>query len=378
MTETFRIDDSDRFSRTQLIPWWEQARLRSAKLMVVGAGAIGNEVIKNLALLGIGNLTIIDQDRVEGCNLSRSVLFRNEDCGSWKAEAAARRAKELYPEGNFIPLVGNVCNDIGLGLFSQMDMVLGCLDNREARLWVNQACWRVGKPWIDSGIQEIHGVVQAFAARSAPCYECGMKDLDYQLMAARYACHGSAEHPFAIGEIPTTPTIASIIGGIQSQWVVKAIHGLPIPWGKALVFNGTSDTIYQTTLPEKEGCLSHEGWMVSVTAKADARNQKVNQFLKAISMQLSEDVSELYLERPIGVRSQCLQCGEIKSLSKPQHRSVPLEKCDKCSGHSILQKLEQVDVDSLESQWTLAELGIPKGDWVRVKTGKGVCMVAIE
>ena len=87
----FRIDDDDRYSRLRLISWWRQERLATAKVLVVGAGALGNEVIKNLALLGVGTTYLIDLDAIEASNLSRSVLFRAEDAGRPKAEVAARR-----------------------------------------------------------------------------------------------------------------------------------------------------------------------------------------------------------------------------------------------------------------------------------------------
>src|SRR5271156_1770164 len=73
------IDDEDRYSRLRLISWWRQERLKAARVLVVGAGALGNEVMKNLALLGLGTIYLIDRDVVEPSNLSRSVLFREED-----------------------------------------------------------------------------------------------------------------------------------------------------------------------------------------------------------------------------------------------------------------------------------------------------------
>src|SRR6478736_9020492 len=95
------IDDYDRYSRLRLIPWWRQERLAAARLLVVGAGALGNEVLKNLALLGVGTVYVIDLDTVEPSNLSRSVLFRNEDGGRAKAAVAAQRAAEINPEVAF-------------------------------------------------------------------------------------------------------------------------------------------------------------------------------------------------------------------------------------------------------------------------------------
>ena len=84
--------EEDRYSRLRLISWWDQERLKNATIMVVGAGAIGNELIKNLTLLGIGRILIYDMDAIESTNLTRSVLYRAKDVGRYKAEVAAERA----------------------------------------------------------------------------------------------------------------------------------------------------------------------------------------------------------------------------------------------------------------------------------------------
>ena len=88
--ETLVIDDDDRYSRLRLIAWWEQEKLAAARILVVGAGALGNEVLKNLALLGVGFVYVVDFDEIEESNLTRSVLFRKRDCGRPKATAARR------------------------------------------------------------------------------------------------------------------------------------------------------------------------------------------------------------------------------------------------------------------------------------------------
>ena len=156
-------DQNDRFHRFSLIGWWDQSKLRNAKVLVVGAGALGNEIIKNLALLGIGNLFVADLDLIENSNLSRSVLYRAKDNGSPKAKVAAERAKEIYPDMNVHYFNGNVLYDLGIGVYRWADVVLGGLDNREARLSINRNCWKLNKPWIDGAIEQISGVARVFA-----------------------------------------------------------------------------------------------------------------------------------------------------------------------------------------------------------------------
>ena len=147
MTDPHLIDDNDRYSRFRLIAWWDQQKLADAKILVVGAGALGNEVLKNLALMGIGTVYVADFDHIEESNLTRSVLFRRRDCGRPKAEAAAEALRDLNPDTRVVPLLADIITDVGLGLFRDVDVVIGCLDNREARLWVNRSCWKVNTPW---------------------------------------------------------------------------------------------------------------------------------------------------------------------------------------------------------------------------------------
>src|SRR5438045_7432570 len=84
-----------RFARLDAIEWWDQPLVARSRVLVIGAGALGNEVIKNLALLGVGEVVVVDMDRIESSNLSRSVLFREGDEGKAKAECAAGAASRI-------------------------------------------------------------------------------------------------------------------------------------------------------------------------------------------------------------------------------------------------------------------------------------------
>ena len=138
----FVIDESDRYSRLRLIGWWDQDRIAAARILVVGGGALGNEVLKNLALLGLGKVYLIDFDRIQGSNLSRSVLFRAHHEGQPKSNVAAEMAMQMNPDCQIIPIFGDVLTEIGLGMVRDVDLVICCVDNREARLWINRMCWK--------------------------------------------------------------------------------------------------------------------------------------------------------------------------------------------------------------------------------------------
>jgi hypothetical protein len=144
--------EEDRYHRLRIIQWWDQEKLKKANVLVVGAGALGNEVVKNLALLGIGRVWIVDFDLIETSNLTRSVLFRSQDVGQPKAKILATRAAEINPDSTFEPLLCDARYDLGLGFLRGMNLIFGCLDNREARYYMNRYCsppqasdrWRAG------------------------------------------------------------------------------------------------------------------------------------------------------------------------------------------------------------------------------------------
>jgi molybdopterin/thiamine biosynthesis adenylyltransferase len=252
------LDDS-RYSRLELITWWDQNILKNARILVVGCGALGNEIVKNLAMLGIGNIYVVDMDNVEKSNLSRSVLFRKEDEGKPKAEVICKHAKEVNDEININYFNGNIYN-LGLGIFKNFDLIIGGLDNREARLFINQSCWKVNRPWIDGAIEVLTGVARMFIPPDGACYECTMSETDYKLINKRKSCMLLGIDEIVSGKIPTTPTIASIIAGVQVQDAVKFLHkreDLQLLNGKGFIFNGNINDSYNVEYQRNEDCPSH-------------------------------------------------------------------------------------------------------------------------
>jgi molybdopterin/thiamine biosynthesis adenylyltransferase len=373
------IDDLDRYGRLRLISWWRQERLQAARVLVVGAGALGNEVLKNLALVGLGTIHVIDLDVVEPSNLSRSVLFRAEDGGRPKAEVAAIRAGELNPEIQVIPLHGDVITDVGLGAFAEVDLVIGCLDNREARLWVNRQCWKVNTPWIDAGIQEIQGVVKVFVPPDSACYECAMTERDYQLLNLRYSCPLLRREDIAAGKVPTAPTIASMMAALQVQEALKLLHELPVAAGSALVYNGVGNQFYSTRLPRREDCLSHETYPEPVELALSNR-ATVGELLEAARRDVDGPL-ELALDRELVVALECPRCGRRDAVMRPRIKVRADEGvCSTCGGPARPEFASAVEESSPMVDQPLCRVGIPPYDIVRVDgpAGSGFFLLAAD
>ena len=361
----FVIDESDRYSRLRLIPWWRQEKLAAAKVLVVGAGALGNEVLKNLALLGVGTTYVIDRDAIETSNLSRSVLFRATDGGRPKAQVAAERAREINPEVAFHWLKGDVVNDLGLGLFADVDVVIGCLDNREARLWVNRQCWKVGTPWVDSGIQEIQGVVKVFVPPDSACYECAMTARDYQLLNIRYSCPLLSREQILEGKVPTAPTIASMMGALEVQEALKIIHGMPVDAGSALVFNGVANQFYKTRLPRRDDCLSHETYPEPTPTRLTPSATAAELFVEA--SRTVEGRLILALDRDVVTSVSCPSCGWSVALHRPRTAVTTTDAtCPRCGTLGRPEIVSAVEQGTPPALLRLADLGVPPGDVVRI------------
>ncbi|HET6248278.1 MAG TPA: ThiF family adenylyltransferase [Tepidisphaeraceae bacterium] len=360
--------EEDRFHRFRLISWWDQAKLSGAKVLVVGAGALGNEIIKNLTLLGVGNLFIADLDRVENSNLSRSILYREADNGIYKADAAARAAREIYPKVNAHPFNGNVVYDLGLGVFRWADVVIGGLDNREARLAINRNCWKVNRPWIDGAIEQIQGTARVFAP-DGPCYECTMSETDWKLLRNRRSCNLLSRPEMERGKTPTTPTISSIIAGVQCQEAVKLIHGLETIAGKGWVFNGFSTEAYTVQFQRKESCYSHETLEEIIPLPMRASTATAGELLALARHHLGES-AELELARDVLEKLVCPRCHREEVLFASLGR-VPAEKaiCPHCpDGRRDVVTFYKIRGNEKFLDRTLAEIGVPPFDILTART----------
>ncbi|MEH1799000.1 MAG: ThiF family adenylyltransferase [Nostoc sp.] len=351
--------EQDRYASLNLINWWEQEKLSRSRVMVVGVGALGNEVLKNLALLGVGKIFIVDFDFVEASNLSRSILFRIQDAGRRKVDVAAERIREINPDVKVVTFHGDVRYDLGLGVFRRMDVVFGCLDNRGARLALNRACYRADVPWIDGALDILMGMVRVFVPPESACYECSMTDQDYRLINLRYSCPHLRPEDVMQGRIPTTPTSASIIAALQVQEAVKLLHGWEIPAGKAFYFNGQTYKTSLITLNRRQDCPSHETYENIIPLDAGVDDLTVGGLLDMASEIFGENVV-LRLNRDIVQQLFCQRCQQTQVTYRPFEEVIPsLISCPECSSNRIPNIINRLHRHSRAADISLRQLGVP-------------------
>ena len=160
MTEkTEDITKSRMYARQQLIDGWNQEVIDKGKIMIIGVGALGCEIAKDFALMGIGKLILVDLDTIETSNLSRQMLFKPGDEGRPKAEVAAERLKEMNPYLE-VDYYFEKLQKLPISVYEESDVIIAALDNFNARLDLNKICLRLKKPMIEGGTVGFEGHVQ--------------------------------------------------------------------------------------------------------------------------------------------------------------------------------------------------------------------------
>lgn len=377
-----------------LLSWFKQDKVRNAKVLVVGAGALGNEVIKNLTLFGVGTIFVCDFDRIELSNLTRSVLFREKDAyeHSYKAEVAAKRAMEINPQIKVIPIVGNLFSEVGLGIYKDVDVVIGCLDSRIARYLLNRLCMRVGKTWIDGSIENMTGVVKVYSP-GINCYECNLSREEFNNIMLRTGCADVVRAQTSAGRVATTPISASIVGAMQSQEAMKIIHtsdGEPTPFktlsGKMWRFEGMTNTINIYKYSSwKNNCPAHERWTEIIQCDELSAEMKVKEVLEKLKKIMNVSVVEInmrnnkFIDKIISDRPEKEFVLHIPE-SKLEDTIQSNEELRKLSYRTIFHKCfyENIDESFPYMELSLIEIGIPRYDIIQVSTDKGLKYVELS
>jgi adenylyltransferase/sulfurtransferase len=376
-----------------LLSWFKKDKVKNARVLVAGAGALGNEVVKDLALFGIGHIFVVDFDQIELSNLTRSVLFREEDAYShaYKAEIVAKRAMEINPQIKVTPIVGNLFSEVGFGIYRSVDVVIGCLDSRIARYLLNRLCMRAGKSWVDGSIENLTGTVRVYTP-GVSCYECGLSREEFNNIMLRTGCADVVRNQSSAGRVATTPISASIIGAMQVQEAMKIIHQeddngkFKTLQGKMLRYEGMTNSmnIYKFA-SWKHNCPAHEKWENIIDGKNLSATMKVRELFSELKTLLGVKALEINMRN-----NKFIDKIVSDNPEKEYEVMLPESKLDdyinsnaelrKLSYRTLFHKsyFEIIESDFPYQELSLQELGIPLYDVIEVPTDKGLFYVELS
>ncbi|KAF2728748.1 ubiquitin-activating enzyme E1 3 [Polyplosphaeria fusca] len=161
----------DRFARQSLGSL--HTRIKESQVLMVGAGGIGCELLKNLVLTGFGEIHIVDLDTIDLSNLNRQFLFRNEHIKKPKALVAKESAGKFNSNVKIEAYHDNIKDPkFNVSFFKKFQVVFNALDNLEARRHVNKMCLAADVPLVESGTTGFNGQVQVIKKSTTECYDC--------------------------------------------------------------------------------------------------------------------------------------------------------------------------------------------------------------
>ena len=398
--DTLKLSTKSWDDTFNLISGWDTKRVREARIMVVGAGALGHEVLKNLALLNVGHIVIVvfatgvdlqhivivDFDRIEYSNLSRSVLFREADSqkSRFKCEVAAERVREINPNVKVKPINGDIMLDVGLGVFNRMDAVIGCLDNRLARVFINRHCFKLGKPWVDGAIENLAGQLNVYQP-DIGCYECQLTKLEESIIQYRLGCPDIAQRNASQGRIPTTPIAASMIGAMQAAEALKIVFqnkGESLA-GKQLDFDVMQAffMISKGDYEPKPDCVSHSAIPSIISAPITA-NSAVSETLEWLRRSLNDSEVEILLDYDVITMLASIKTEKSHStlLPKPHFSDTIKHQFQESEDEEfrIEQSFSRIDHQFPYQDAPLSKLGIPPLHILTVCTSKEIAFVELS
>ncbi|MCI4319130.1 MAG: molybdopterin-synthase adenylyltransferase MoeB [Thermoplasmata archaeon] len=240
-------DQLRRYSRHLLLPEVGvegQQRLRRGKVLLVGAGGLGAPSALYLAAAGVGQLGLVDFDKVEISNLQRQILYGTTDVGRPKIEAATARLNNLNPDVKIVPHEGRLTSEHALDILREYDVVVDGTDNFATRYLVNDACVLLGKPNVYGSVYRFEGQASVFDARKGPCYRCLYAEPPPPGLAPSCAEGG------VLGVLP------GLIGTIQAIETVKILLGAPETLvGRLLLFDAMSMRFHELKLRKNPDCV---------------------------------------------------------------------------------------------------------------------------
>jgi molybdopterin/thiamine biosynthesis adenylyltransferase/rhodanese-related sulfurtransferase len=263
----FSKEEQQRYNRHTLLPEigeGGQLKFKKAKVLVIGAGGLGCPALQYLAAAGVGEIGILDGDRVEASNLQRQVLYTTPDIGKLKADCAAEQLKAINPfiAAHALPYWLDHTN--ALELTAQYDLILDGSDNFETRYLVNDSCVMNGKPFVSGSVYRFEGQLSVFNYKGGPTYRCLYPEPNES---------GNCEVTGVLGVLPGT------IGCLMAAEALKIISGAGTTLsGTLLVYNALESTFSRFSFGANETNKKIKELIPSDTCTASSPEISVEEF----------------------------------------------------------------------------------------------------
>jgi sulfur-carrier protein adenylyltransferase/sulfurtransferase len=261
-----------------------QEKLKSARVLVVGAGGLGSPAALYLAASGVGTLGLVDCDHVDLSNLQRQVLFDTASVGRPKAEAAAERLRALNPDIQVVAHAAELRAANVLEVIGPYDVVLDGTDRLATRYLVNDACVILRKPLVSAAIHRFEGQAMTFVPGRGPCYRCLFPD----------ATTGPVPNCAEAGVLGVLP---GVLGALQATEAIKLVTGIGETLvGRLLMYDALElrfDVLHFERRPDCEVC----GDRPSITEPRDAPGFCSEETLRAARRLAPAELHSLMNER---------------------------------------------------------------------------------
>ncbi len=221
-----------------------QAKLLSARVLVIGAGGLGSPLILYLAAAGVGTIGVVDFDKVTVSNLQRQIIHRSEDVGRAKTESAGDAARAINPGVKIVSHTERLTVENAMKLIGEYDIVADGSDNFATRFLVNDACFFSERPLVSAAVSEFDGQLATFKAfdkkGSFPCYRCLFSE------APPAGTVPSCSEAGILG------ALAGVMGTLQALEVMKEILGIGDTMAGRLLIYDALGTTFRTVRVEPD------------------------------------------------------------------------------------------------------------------------------
>jgi sulfur-carrier protein adenylyltransferase/sulfurtransferase len=304
-------EENIRYNRQIILPNWgieAQEKVKTSRVLVIGAGGLGCPALSYLAAAGVGTIGIMDYDIVEVSNLQRQVIYTTTDVGRNKALAASQKLKAFNPLVHIITIEKALDKKNALETIASYDVIVDATDNFETRYLINDTCVILNKPFVFASILGFEGQVSVFNYKNGPTYRC------------LYPEAPAKENTPNCNENGVIGALAGTVGCIQANEVLKIISGVGETLsGKLLIMdllNNKFSTLHIKAIAENKK-INSLGEYNAVCNSEPIRFISKNNFTGKFSkiLHLTIDVSDEHEFAPIEKDAKNIPLYEIEEHS---------------------------------------------------------------